>query len=144
MIEKTIHRLDKIREHNGLSPKEFERKLGMSNGNFSSALDNHRSVKDEIILKTLEVFPSISLNWLVLGEGSMEGQGSSLSVDPDNLSHQEVLEIINIVDKNLDLFASRKTFRRIIMELEAGDFKSWVKDEIKQLQEQVKQINKGK
>lgn len=78
MEEKTIHRIDQIRGAKNLSNSALEEKLGLSNGSFGKSLKKDSSVKDDVIRKVLEVFPSVSLRWLVLGEGEME------SVDPDN------------------------------------------------------------
>ncbi|MEM6815298.1 MAG: hypothetical protein AAF600_13085 [Bacteroidota bacterium] len=63
----------------------MERKLGMSNGSFASAVEKSQSVKDKIIRKTLEVFPTISLRWLVLGEGEIEDDNSN-PYHPDKLA----------------------------------------------------------
>lgn len=73
MEEKTIHRIEKIREHYNLSNSELESKLGYSNGAFGKALKSDSSVKDDIIRKVLEVFPNVNVRWLILGEGEMEG-----------------------------------------------------------------------
>lgn len=86
--QKTIERLDLIREHYNLSSSELESKIGYSNGGFGKALKSRASVKDDIIKKTVEVFPKVNLRWLVLGEGSMEGMDMD---DPEQLINHFVL-----------------------------------------------------
>ncbi|UII80053.1 hypothetical protein [Flagellimonas sp. CMM7] len=142
MKKDTIHRLDEIREHNKLKSNDFERKLGYSNGAYAKAFKANASVKDDIIRKTLEVFPKVSLRWLVLGEGEMEGSDSNILVDPKNLSEEELIDIINVIDLNLDRFSENKYFKRIVTELQSKDFELKIQEQIKGLQEQIKLIGK--
>lgn len=96
--EKTIHRIEKIREHYNLSNSELETKIGYSNGAFGKALKSGSSVKDDIIRKTLEVFPKVNVRWLILGEGEMQGIDVE---DPEQLINYFVLNHERFMQESL-------------------------------------------
>lgn len=64
-------RLSQIVEYYGLSVREFERLIGVSEGVINKTLARNTGLKAETIQKIVEKFPQISLNWILLGEGEM-------------------------------------------------------------------------
>lgn len=114
-MEKTVHRLEEIREYYNLSVSELERKIGYSNKGYGHAIKNESSIKEEIIRNTLEAFPKVSLRWLVTGEGNMFAS-EEMSVEnaseylADNLS--EALK-----DKNFNRLLEAASDKRELLEM---------------------------
>ncbi len=70
-MEKTIDRIRKIQAFYGLRTSEMERRIGYSKRGLANAAGSHASVRDEIIVNTLNEFPEINMEWLLLGKGPM-------------------------------------------------------------------------
>lgn len=60
-------RLDSFRNSKNITVQAFEQMLGASNGSWSKA----KSVSEENLLSFVKIFPEISLQWLIKGEGDM-------------------------------------------------------------------------
>lgn len=106
-MEQTIHRIEQLREHYELSPKELEKKLGMSNGSWEKALNRNSSIKDNIIRRVIEVYPEVNLGWLVFGEGEMFGSDFS-----------DVKDLSNYIVKNYEELCSKsELFRLKLLEI---------------------------
>ena len=103
MVEKTVHRLDKIRKHYGLNISAFEEKIGYANNGFSHAIKNNSSIKDEIIRNTLESFPEVSMRWLVTGHGEMHSNESL-----------NIKNCVEFLTDNIDQAIEDKDFLRMI------------------------------
>jgi transcriptional regulator with XRE-family HTH domain len=106
-MEQTIHRIEQLREHYELSPKELEKKLGMSNGSWEKALNRNSSIKDNIIRKVVEVYPEVNLRWLVFGEGEMFGK--------DIMNPKELATYI--VENHTELCKKSELFRLKVLEI---------------------------
>jgi len=68
---KPIKRVVDLIKYNGLNVSTLEKMINASNGSISSAIKRDSSLKDETIIKILEVFPEVTCEWLLLGEGEM-------------------------------------------------------------------------
>lgn len=59
-----------------LNAKEFSERLGTSAGTVSHWLSGRNGPSYEVIVKIIEEFPTVSLNWLILGEGGMHREAA--------------------------------------------------------------------
>jgi phage repressor protein C with HTH and peptisase S24 domain len=55
--------------HLGISTREFEQSLGLSNGSIKKAIDRNSSIKADTIDKILQIYPQVSRKFLYTGAG---------------------------------------------------------------------------
>lgn len=67
MTERLLQLIDYL----NISVREFERKIGVTEGVISKSLARKTGLKAETLQKIAEIFPQITLEWLLLGEGEM-------------------------------------------------------------------------
>jgi len=65
-------RIEVLKNHFKLSNVEFAEKIEVQPSTLSHIFSGRNRPSVDFILKIKRVFPTISLNWLLLGEGSME------------------------------------------------------------------------
>lgn len=76
MAEKEIiGRMNAFRERNGTSKAEMSRKLEVDPGTFGNILNGKRGIPAELLIKFLQVYPSVSAEWLMRGIGEMDATG---------------------------------------------------------------------
>ena len=66
--------LDRIKEfidYKNISISAFEKSLGMSNASFSKSLKSGKGIGTDKLENILNIYPEISPEWLLTGEGSM-------------------------------------------------------------------------
>lgn len=68
---KIIQRIHLFLQENDIKVNKFEKVLGLSNGYLTKQLHRNGSIGTDILLKIKIHFPSLSLLWLVTGEGNM-------------------------------------------------------------------------
>jgi len=86
-------RLDSFRNSRNITVQAFEIMLGASNGSWSKT----KSVSEENLLAFIKIFPEISLQWLIKGEGEMYDssfRGSS------NNANDELIELCKTLVAN--------------------------------------------
>ncbi|PID90473.1 MAG: hypothetical protein CSA97_02735 [Bacteroidetes bacterium] len=69
-------RIRGIMESYSLNAKELSERLGTSPGTVSHWLSGRNGPSYEVIVKIIEEFPTVSLNWLILGEGGMHREAA--------------------------------------------------------------------
>lgn len=84
---KPIERVKVIIDKNRLSVSAFEKKVGLSNSSIQIALKRNSNLKDETLNSILSVYPDISPNWLLTGEGGMFRQPDFTSEPDSKYSH---------------------------------------------------------
>lgn len=76
MAEKEIiGRMNAFRERNSTSKAEMSRKLEVDPGTFGNILNGKRGIPAELLIKFLQVYPSVSAEWLMRGIGEMDATG---------------------------------------------------------------------
>ncbi len=65
-------RIEVLKNHFKLSNVEFAEKIEVQPSTLSHIFSGRNRPSVDFILKIRRVFPTVSLNWLLLGEGSME------------------------------------------------------------------------
>lgn len=68
---KPINRLEILKEDKNLRNSDLDKILKLSNGATAKAIKSEASLKDESIIKLLEFFPELNIEWFLLGTGSM-------------------------------------------------------------------------
>jgi hypothetical protein len=87
-----LNRLKEYIDYKGISISAFEKSIGMSNASFGKSLKKGGTIgadKLEIILK---IYPEISLNWLVTGEGEMLKKDLVNKSPPGECGRCQILE----------------------------------------------------
>lgn len=67
-------RLKKVIDFQGISIRQFEKSIGASNAYFSSIKDD---ISTKYIRNIMRVYPNISIEWIIAGEGNMLRNGSA-------------------------------------------------------------------
>jgi len=68
---KIILRLKQFIEYKGIAMRQFDAEIGAANGYIGKQIKNEASVGSEIIQKIVSVYPELSLEWLITGDGTM-------------------------------------------------------------------------
>lgn len=66
-----INRLCQFIESQGISINAFERKISASNGMIRKAISNNTDIQSKWLLKIIENFPQLNIEWLFTGNGPM-------------------------------------------------------------------------
>lgn len=67
-------RLKQVIDFQGISIRQFEKSIGASNAYFSSIKDD---ISTKYIRNIMRVYPNISIEWIISGEGNMLRSGSA-------------------------------------------------------------------
>ena len=65
------NRLRKFLDFQGISVRQFEAMIGSSDGKIAKFMATNSSLKSDTLNKIMEVFPQLSIEWLISGEGEM-------------------------------------------------------------------------
>lgn len=66
-----ISRLHQFLDYQGISVRRFEQLISASNGMIRKAITNNTDIQSKWIAKIIEIFPDLSVEWLLTGKGSM-------------------------------------------------------------------------
>ncbi|MFV0531247.1 MAG: helix-turn-helix domain-containing protein [Flavobacteriales bacterium] len=72
-------RIALLKEHFGLSNTEFSERIKVQPSALSHIFSGRNRPSIDFILKIKHAFPHVSLNWLLLGEGSIEEEKHLMS-----------------------------------------------------------------
>ena len=75
----TLYRIKQFVDEKGITNKEFESKIGFSNGGFSSQLRKNKTIGVDKLENILSVYSEINPEWLLTGKGSMLKEAPSQS-----------------------------------------------------------------
>lgn len=64
-------RIRQIAEYYGISIRQFEQKISVSDGLIHKALARKSGLKQDTLAKILDIFPQINPDWLISGKGEM-------------------------------------------------------------------------
>tara|TARA_R110000744_G_scaffold320439_3_gene426589 strand:+ start:478 stop:861 length:384 start_codon:yes stop_codon:yes gene_type:complete len=98
---KTIDRLMKFITYAGLSARQFDLSIGAANGYTLRMRKNNASIGSDVIENILKVYPQLSVEWLITGEGEMLKEKKEFSLDFEKLSPNRQLEIENIIEQKI-------------------------------------------
>ncbi len=99
-----IKRLEKMLEYYSLSATAFAEKMEFNRSTISHLLSGRNKPSLEFVMKLLQKFPEVEMNWLLFGKGSFpsissENQNASITPKQNPVSKQE---------KPLDFFSEEK------------------------------------
>ncbi len=82
---KVKDRINEFIRFKNLSIKAFEEKIGSSNGSWNKA----ETISEDVLIRFLETFPEISLEWLFRGQGDMiQIQQEAFPLERDNTNEK--------------------------------------------------------
>lgn len=70
-MSKIINRVDEFRRSKGMSYRQFELNLGLSNGAIANAVKKNVDIATSSLSKIIERYDEINIEWLMTGEGPM-------------------------------------------------------------------------
>ena len=73
------NRIQKIIEKQGVSLNAFAQEIGVNRSTISHILTGRNKPSVEVLQKILKRFPSLSPDWLLLGNGSMHTKNESIA-----------------------------------------------------------------
>ena len=71
IVGKMNDRLRKFLDFQGISVRQFEAMIGSSDGKIAKFMATNSSLKSDTLSTVMEVFPQLSIEWLISGEGEM-------------------------------------------------------------------------
>ena len=101
------NRIQKIIDKQGISLNAFAQEIGVNRSTVSHILTGRNKPSVEVLQKILKRFPELSSDWLLLGNGSMYTQESSVT---SSSSQKSVQEAYKTVDKVV-VFYTDNTFQ---------------------------------
>lgn len=88
MAEKEIiGKMNDFWGQSGKSKAEMARELGVDAGTFGNILNGKRGIPVELLGRFLEVYPSVSAEWLLRGKGSMYASDGAAVVGNNNVAN---------------------------------------------------------
>lgn len=128
-----VKRLEKILEYYSISATAFAEKMDFNRSTISHLLSGRNKPSLEFVLKLLQKFPEVEMNWLLLGKGSfpvISSENKNISITPKQklVSTQEKPkdlfseENINIQKDNSQINKSPKEIERIVIFYRDGSF----------------------
>lgn len=109
-------RIRKIMADNHLSPAEFAEKIGVGKPNISHIMGERNKPGMPIITKICEAFPSISVEWLVMGRGDMYKKDADIITNTSkiDLNYKLDFDDIQATEEPSDLLEEESVqYRRI-------------------------------
>lgn len=103
-MSESVKRIKEFIDKNGLTVKDVEKKIGMSNGSLGSQIKNNKSIGSDKIENFLSTYPDVSAEWLLRGEGYM--------IKSENIAKE------NVTDEVLNLYRKVNKLQDRIDELE--------------------------
>lgn len=83
-------RLQQFLKEEGISPSEFSRKMGLSPAYLASM---RKSMPEEKVERLTQLYPQISRDWLLYGEGEMYRELNNPEIDPHKL-HKHMVPLV--------------------------------------------------
>lgn len=95
-MEKAINqRVKEVMAYTNLSQKDFAESLGVSQSIVTYIVNERNKVSLDVVQKIALKHPEINLKWLLLGEGEMQKESSSLN--PEKI--MELIHEVELVNK---------------------------------------------
>ena len=88
-----LERIKQFIDSEGIAVSAFEKSIGMSNASFGKSLRSGGAIGTDKLENILSVYPKLSPNWLLTGEGAML-KGVSLPVAHQTTSTKEGIPLI--------------------------------------------------
>lgn len=131
--------LKRIREyllHRNLSFNKFEISLGVSHGSISNAWKRQKNIGSNVIENILEIYPEVSAEWLLRGEGDMLNNNDNSELiqkdsTDENLNEELILQTLHFFNfqktSELQTFLSQSLDSNSVNTLEQTILSTWEK-----------------
>ena len=106
-------RIRQIAEYYGISIRQFEQKISVSDGLIHKALARKSVLKQDTLAKILDIFPQINPDWLISGKGEML-RGSVPAAAPDSTLDRLLERIEDLARENGSLQAQIDEYKKEI------------------------------
>ena len=106
-------RIRQIAEYYGISIRQFEQKISVSDGLIHKALARKSGLKQDTLAKILDIFPQINPDWLISGKGEML-RGSVPAAAPDSTLDRLLERIEDLARENGSLQAQIDEYKKEI------------------------------
>ena len=97
-----IGRINDFRKENGTTKAEMSRELCMDAGTLGNILNGRRGIPSELLVRFLEVYPMVSAEWLMRGEGNMLRTQPSSMTETENAAINRLITLLEEKDKQVD------------------------------------------
>jgi len=118
-ILRLIERLYQFIEYKGLSAYAFERSCEFSNGYLKKQLKGGGSVGSDVLEKIHQVYPELSLIWLITGRGTMlfSEDANQETQDSGEAYHSDSEEMVHLLKDKIKLLESSVADKEKIISL---------------------------
>lgn len=130
-VEKFIKRLEQILEYYSLTASSFADKINVQRSSLSHLLSGRNKPSLEFIMKIMEEFPDVSLEWIIYGKGEFPKEEKKKLVNPKIESVK--LENLKIENK-IDLFSDSDSDSNKTFNIEEGILKSATSTPLKNME----------
>ncbi len=96
-----VKRLEKILEYYSISATAFAEKMDFNRSTISHLLSGRNKPSLEFVMKLLQKFPEVEMNWLLSGKGSFP----AISSEDKNISVTPKQKLTSTQEKPKDLFS---------------------------------------
>ncbi|MCB0466322.1 MAG: helix-turn-helix transcriptional regulator [Aequorivita sp.] len=118
-----VKRLEKILEYYSITATVFAEKMDFNRSTISHLLSGRNKPSLEFVMKLLQKFPEVEMNWLLFGKGSFPATSES---KPLNISSKQKLgsneENNDVVQKAIQINQNSKDIERIVIFYNDGSF----------------------
>ncbi len=102
-------RISSFIKEKGMSIRAFEQAIGCSNGVIARCINKHTDISSQWVSKIIETFPSLSADWLLIGDGKM--LKSNGQVEPKTRASQRIIRpILKDKDKENQVITQRPAY----------------------------------
>ncbi len=118
---KTIDRIMLFIKHLGISVRQFDISIGASNGYTLRMNKNHASVGSDVIENISKIHPSINVEWLITGRGSMirDSYSDEMNLEALNsFSEEEIEKMVEQKVNDKEKSELKRMLREVIHEIE--------------------------
>lgn len=93
-----VNRLKEYIDKKGITVSAFEKSIGMANASFGKSLKNNGAIGTDKLEKILSIYPDISSEWLIRGNGDMLKK--SASTVPEEV-HDTALTVVETMKNRI-------------------------------------------
>lgn len=104
-------RLKYFIEYLGISTRNFEQKISVSNGLIARFLAKNTTIQSNILSKICDTYPDLNPDWLITGKGDML-RGSVPAAAPDSTLDRLLERIEDLARENGQLQAENAELRK--------------------------------
>ncbi len=99
-----VKRLEKILDYYSLSATAFAEKIDFNRSTISHLLSGRNKPSLEFVMKLLQKFPEVEMNWLLFGKGSFPASASSFENKGSLITPKQ--KPLSSEEKKMDLFSA--------------------------------------